>query len=124
MAGSRVQELCGGAELLEHSQPEVDVAEQAPLLGRREHGRRAELARAADVVDERRGHQEVGAQPRMDLAELAAERRHADRVLEQAAGVRVVAVRGRRIRAQRRVRECPRDDAAQCVVVHLADQEL
>ena len=59
-------------------------------------GPRAELERAADVVHERRREQQVAAQPRMQLGGLAAERRDADRVLEQAAGVGVVAVgRGR-----------------------------
>ena len=105
VAGDRVQQLGGSAELLEQPEPEVDVAEQASLVGRREDRRPPELARPADVVDERRGEQQVGAQARMDLGELAAERRDADRVLEQPAGVRVVAVRGRRIRPQRRVRE-------------------
>ena len=36
----------------------------------------------------------------------------------------MVTLRSRRIRAQRRGRERPRDDAAQRVVVHLSDQEL
>src|SRR3954462_13695324 len=85
VARHSVQQLGGSLELLEHPQSEVDVAEQAALLRRREDGRPTELARAADVVDESRGDQQVCAQPRMDLAELAAERRHADRVLEQAA---------------------------------------
>ena len=44
--------------------------------------------------------EQVGAEPRMELAELAADRRDADRVLEQAAGVDVVAVRRGRQRAQ------------------------
>ena len=60
----------------------------------------------------------------MDLGELAAERRDADGVLEQAAGVRVVAVRRRRIRAQWRLRERSGHDAAQRLVVDLGDQEL
>ena len=74
----------------------MDVAEQASLVGRREDGRPAELARPADVVDEGRRDQQVGAQPGMDLRELAAEGRDADRVLEQPAGVGVVAVGRRR----------------------------
>jgi hypothetical protein len=77
----------------------VDVAEQPPLLGGREDRRPVELARPPDVVDERCREQEVGAQAWVDLGELAAERRDADRVLEQTAGIRVVAVGGRRIRS-------------------------
>ena len=72
------------------------MPEQPPLVGRAERRRRAELARAADVVHERRREQEVGAQPRVQLRQLVADRRHADRVLEQPAGVRVVAVGRRR----------------------------
>ena len=86
--------------LLDQAQAEVDVAEQAALLGRPERRPALELARAADVVEERGGEQQVGAQPRVELAGLAAERRDADRVLEQAARVGVVAVRRRRERAQ------------------------
>ena len=59
------------------------------------------------VVDERRREQQLAAQPRMELRRLAAERRDADRVLEQAAGVGVVVVGRRRIRgevARRRAR--------------------
>ena len=55
VAGDRVQQLGGSAELLEQPEPEVDVPEQASLVGRREDGRPAQLARPADVVDEGRG---------------------------------------------------------------------
>ena len=75
------------------------MAEQASLLGRAERRAGSELARAADVVEERGGEQEVGAEARVELRSLAAERRDADRVLEQPAGVAVVAVgagRGKR----------------------------
>ena len=59
-------------------------------------GPRPSSSVAADVVHERRCQQQVAAQPRVQLRRLAAERRDADGVLEQAAGVRVVAVgRGR-----------------------------
>jgi uncharacterized protein (DUF1015 family) len=124
VAGDCVQQLRWSVELLERPQSEVDMAEQASFLGRRKDGRWAELAGAADVVDERGGEQQIRAQPRMDLAELAAERRDPDRVLEQAAGVRVVAVRRRRIRAQRRAGERSRDDRTKGLVVHLAGEEL
>ena len=60
----------------------------------------------------------------MDLGELAAEGRDADRVLEQPAGIRVVTVGRRRIGPQGSVAKRSRDDSAQRVVVHLADEEL
>ena len=107
MAGDGVQQLGGRAELLERPQPEVYVAEQPPFLRGREDRRPPQLARAADVVDERGGEEQVGAEALMDLRELAAERRDSDGVLQQAAGVGVVTDRRRRIRAQRRVRERP-----------------
>ena len=47
-----VEQLGRSTELLESAQAEVDVAEQAALLRRREDRRPAELARPADVVDE------------------------------------------------------------------------
>ena len=61
----------------------------------RNAGAAAELARAADVVQQRGGEQQVGAQPRVELRRLAAERGDADRVLEQPAGVGVVRLGGR-----------------------------
>ena len=97
----RVQEL--GADsglerrgaLLDQAQPQMDVTEEAALLGRLEDGPARQLGGAADVVEERRGEEEVGAQPGMELRDLAADRRDADRVLEQPARVAVVAVDGR-----------------------------
>ena len=69
----------------------------------RNAGPAPELDRATDVVQQRGGEQEVVAQARMELGGLAAERRDADRVLEQAAGVAVVPVRpGGGERAERR----------------------
>ena len=67
------------------------VAEQAPLLGQADLGAVGELARAAEVVGDRGGQQQVGVQARMQLAELVRERRDGDRVLEQPAEVGVVA---------------------------------
>ena len=88
--------------LLEHSQSEVHVTEQLPFVGLPEGRARAELANPADVVQERRGEQQVVAEARVELRRLAAERRDADRVLEQTAAVAVVAVRaGGRKRAVR-----------------------
>ena len=76
------------------------MAEQAALVGRPERRAAPELAHPADVVEERGGEQEVGTQPLVQLRRLAHERRHADGVLEQPAGVRVVGL-GRRQLAQR-----------------------
>ena len=68
-----------------------------------------ELARLADVVDDRRAEQQVAVQARVPERELLGERRHGDGVLEQAAEVGVVAgARARRAPprgAQRRVAE-------------------
>ena len=75
---------------LHEPQAQVDVAEQAAFLRDLESRARLELARAADVVKERGGEQQVGAQPWMELHELPADRGDADRVLEQAAGVHVM----------------------------------
>ena len=68
----------------------MDVAEQAAFLRDLESRAWLELARAADVMKERAGEQQVGAQARMELRELPADRGDADRVLEQAAGVDVM----------------------------------
>jgi hypothetical protein len=124
VAGDRVQELGGRAELLEGAQPEVDVAQQASLIGRREERRPAELLDAADVVDERRGDEQVGRQSRVDLGQLAGERRDADRVLEQAACIRVVAVGCRGVGPEWGLGERTRNDVAKPFVVYLGDEEL
>jgi uncharacterized protein (DUF1015 family) len=86
---------------LDEAQPKVDVAEQASLGGRGEAGTGAELDGSTDVVQQCRCDEDVRPQPRMELCRLAAERRHTDRVLEQAAGVAVVPVdSGRRKRSE------------------------
>ena len=86
----------GGIEvsraLLDHPKAEVDMSEQATLLRLAKRGAYAELPDTADVVEERRGEQEVVAEPRMELRGLATERRDADRVLEQPSRVAVVPV--------------------------------
>ena len=79
--------------LLDEPQAEMDVTEQPALLGDLEPRAGLQLARAADVVQQRCAEQEVRAQPRMKLHELAADRRHADRVLEQPAGVDMMRLR-------------------------------
>ena len=63
----RVQQLCRSVRGLEHAQAEVHVAEQPSVLRRPERGRRAELPRAPDVVDERRPDEQIRAQARMEL---------------------------------------------------------
>ncbi len=113
--------------LLDQAQPEVHVAEQASLLGRAEDRAAPELARPPDVVHERGREQQVAAQPRVQLRRLAAERRHADRVLEQPARVRVVAVERRRQRAHRArvsVSSTALDRVVQPRMRDLGDEEL
>src|SRR5207247_5661428 len=79
---------------LDQAQAEMHVTEEPTLGGRREGGPATELERPADVVEERGGEQQIGAQARVELSGLAAERRHADRVLEEPARVRVVSLGG------------------------------
>ena len=103
------------------------MSEQAALVGRPEDRAAAELARPPDVVQERRREQQVGPQALVELRRLAADRGDPDRVLEQPAGVRVVAVGGRRQRAHGRARarvQRPLDRGAQPGVRHLRGEEL
>jgi hypothetical protein len=101
VAGDSMEKLCddGGIEvpraLLDHPKAEVDMSEEATLLGLAKRGAYAELPDAADVVEERRGEQEVVAKAWMELRGLATERCDADRVLEQPSRVAVVPVRAR-----------------------------
>ena len=81
--------------LLDEAQAQVDVTEQPSFLGRAERRAALQLGGAADVVQQGRRQHEIGPQPRMQLRCLTAERRHADRVLEQPARVGVVGLRGR-----------------------------
>ena len=67
------------------------MAEQPALVGQPDLRAVGELARLAQVVHERGGHQQVRVEPRVQLAGLERERRDGDRVLEQAAEVGVVA---------------------------------
>ena len=104
----RVQELgaqrrlqVGGA-ILDEAQAEMDVAEEGSFLRRPEERCAAELDLPAEVVEERRGEQEIRPQARMELRRLAAQRRDADGVLQQTAGVGVMPVDGRRQLAQPR----------------------
>ena len=76
---------------------------EQPALLRLSEGRTAsELPNTPDVVQERSGEQEVVPEARVELSGLAAERRDADRVLEEPACVAMVAVGpGRREGAER-----------------------
>ena len=104
------------------------MPEQAALGGLPEPRPGLELDRPADVVQERGGDDEVGAEPRVELAQLAADRRDADRVLEQPAGVGVVGVGRGRQRAEPPadllVAEDALDDAAQAFVGDPVGEEL
>ena len=80
--------------LLDHPQAEMDMAEESSLVRRSERRARTELADPADVVQERSGKHEVVPQPGMELGRFPAERRYADRVLEEATRVAVVPVCG------------------------------
>ncbi len=86
----------GGVEvtraLLDHPKSEVDMSQEATLLRLAKCRADAELADAADVVEERRGEQEVVAKALMKLRGLATERRDADRVLEQPSRIAVMPV--------------------------------
>jgi len=118
----------GNGTLLDQPRAEVDVTEQSPLGRLPEPRPGLELDGAADVVQQGGGEQQVGAQPRMELTELATDGRDTDRVLEQPAGVGVVPIRCRR--------QCPEpspdlivaedrsDELAQPVVGDFAGQEL
>ena len=99
-----------------------------PSLGEGDRDAAGERLGAADVVQERRGQQQVGVEPRVELGRLPAQRGHRHRVLEQAAGVGVVRL-GRRARCACRSRsrgvvDEARDELAQALVVDLAGQEL
>ena len=105
------------------------MAEQAPFGGLAEPGPGRQLRRAADVVEECRGEQQIGPEPRVELAELPADRGDADRVLEQAARVVVVPVRcgGQGAHPSRVISVSPRiavTVAAQPGVRDLAGEEL
>src|SRR5437763_7682723 len=102
----------------------MDMAEEATLLRLPEDGPAAEFERPSHVVQERRREQQVGAEPRVELRGLAAERRHADGVLEQPARVRVVILERRGEVAKRAAGERLLDGAAQPRVRDLCGEEL
>ena len=100
------------------------MAEQPALVGRREGGAASELDRPPDVVEDGRREHELGAEARVELRGLAAQRRHADRVLEEPAGVGVVVVGGRRPGAQVAVGEHRPDRGRQAGMADLLDEEV
>ena len=78
-------------------------------------------------MQERRGEDEIRPEPLVELHRLADERRHADRVLKQAARVRVMRLRRRQLAQrlpQRRIGEKSVDDGRQPRVRDLVRQEL
>ena len=99
MTGHGVQQLRKNgrveiaSSLLDHPKPEMDVAEEAALVGLSERRPGPELADPAHVVEERGREDDVVAQSRVELRRLAAECRDAHGVLEEATRVPVVPVR-------------------------------
>src|SRR3954447_4693494 len=88
----------------------MDVAQEATFVRLTEGRAGGELRDAAEVVQERRGEQEVRAETRVQLCRLTAERRDPDRVFEQPAGVRVMCLRSRQA-AKRRAHRVIREEA-------------
>src|SRR4029078_7175541 len=86
------------------------------------------LGGLADVVEERRRHEQVRVELRMELADLADERGDRDRVLEQPAEIGVMAAAGTgrapELRRHRLGVEDPLDHLAERLVVDLAGQML
>ena len=114
--------------LAQQTQADLDVAEQPALRAALDRGAVGELARLADVVDDRRRDQEVRVEPRVAERELLRERRDGDRVLEQAAEVGVVARaragRAAQLGAEARVGEERVEQAAVAGVGDLAREML
>jgi len=110
--------------LFDQPQPEVDVAQQAAFVGGCERRPARKLERPSNVVDERSGEEQLGAQARMKLRRLTAERRHADRVLQQSAGIGVVILGRRRIDREVGVCERSRHGGGEPRMRNLGDQEL
>ncbi len=117
------------APLLDQPEPQVDMSEQASFVRLSEHRPAFQLARPADVVQQGRSEEQVGAEPRVELRRLPAQGRHADGVFQQAARIAVVAVgAGGRERSQRGakpvVAEKGTDDAGEAGVRDLGGEEL
>ena len=108
--------------------PQRKMTDQPALLGDPKLRSIAELACLSHVMDERGGHQQVRVESRVKLADLADEGADGDRVLDQAAHVRVVAgprARGPAELGRDRLREeNPLDDPSERLVVDLPCQVL
>src|SRR3954447_14603151 len=104
------------------------MTEEPALLADPELRLIGELAGLAHVVDQRRRHQQVGVEPGMKLAQLAHERPHRRRVLEQAAQVGVMPAPGAwgaaKVARHGVGEEEPLDYLSQAGIVHLAGQVL
>ena len=100
-----------------------EMAEHAALLAEPELGAIGELARAADVVEDRGRHQQVRVEPRVQRAGLEHQRGDRHRVLEQATEVGVMSAAGGRgaakVGRQRPREHHPVDHRAQVGVVDL-----
>ena len=74
--------------LFDHPQAEVNVPEQAALLGLSERRSASELPHATEIVKQRGCEKKIGAQARMELGGLTAESRYSHGVLEKTSGVK------------------------------------
>ena len=68
------------------------MSEEPTLLRLTKRGAGSELVDAADIVEERRGEQEIVSEARMKLRSLATQGRDADRVFEQPSRIAVMPV--------------------------------
>ena len=68
------------------------MPEEPTLLRLAKRGARSELVDAADVVEERRGEQEIVSEARMKLRSLATQGCDADRMFEQPSRIAVMPV--------------------------------
>src|SRR5688500_17943101 len=107
---------------------EDEVTHQSTGLAERDLGAKVELARLAQIVQDRSADKQVGVQARVEGAGLEPERGHRDRVLQEAAEVGVMAGAGARgaaeLGAEARVAQERVEERAQVRVVDLARQTL
>lgn len=107
----------------EDLQPELHVAKHPPLVTELDGGGVHKLADLAQIVHDRGGDQQIPIQARMELAELPAELRDGDGVLEQPAQIRVVAAAGAGRAAQRGaellIAKHGAQEAAEARIMHL-----
>jgi uncharacterized protein DUF1015 len=114
--------------ILDHAQAEVDMAEELAFVRGQVERAAVELADPTDVVQERRGDEQVAAKALVELCDVATDRRHRDGVLQEAPGVGMMAL-GRRgqypqSRAQLSVSREPSDEGAQIGMRDLRGEEL